>query len=65
MFDGKTCRETLDSNVIDIDVDERRGVLRKTIRAMNATAEDPVKQDRHACDLEHPARRLKQLQSAA
>ena len=43
-------------NVIDFDVDESGQVLRKTVRAMNVTADDPVKGDRHAGDLETLAR---------
>lgn len=60
-FDQETCC----LNVIDFDVHEHAGVVRKTIRAMNVTAEDPVKQQRHAGDLELLARRLKRLESAA
>ena len=60
-FDQQTCC----LNVIDFDVHEHSGVVRKTIRAMNVTAEDPVKRDRHAGDLELLARHLKRLGPAA
>ena len=43
-------------NVIDFDVDESGLILRKTVRAMNVTADDPVKGNRHAGDMEALAR---------
>jgi len=39
-------------NVIDIDFDESGQILRKTVRAMNVTADDPAKSDRHGGDME-------------
>jgi len=39
-------------NVIDIDFDESGEILRKTVRAINVTADDPVKSDRHGGDME-------------
>ena len=39
-------------NVIDFDMDESGHILRKTVRAMNVTAYDPVKGDRHSGDME-------------
>ena len=39
-------------NVIDIDVDESGSILRKTVRAMNVTADDPVKGRRFIGDME-------------
>ena len=45
-------------NIIDFDIDESGTLLRKTVRGMNITAEDPVKRDRHASDMELLARRI-------
>jgi probable phosphoglycerate mutase len=45
-------------NVIDIDVDENGQVIRKIVRAMNVTAEDPAKYKRHVSDMESLAQRL-------
>lgn len=39
-------------NVIDIDIDAAGTTLRKTLRAMNVTADDPVKGKRHSGDME-------------
>lgn len=39
-------------NVIDFDVDKSGQVLRKTLRAMNVTADDPAKRNRHYGDME-------------
>lgn len=39
-------------NVIDIDSDESGEILRKTVRAMNVTADDPAKSNRHSGDME-------------
>ena len=39
-------------NVIDFDMDESGQILRKTVRAMNVTAYDPVKGNRHSGDME-------------
>lgn len=44
-------------NVIDLDVDAGSGeVVRKTLRAMNVTAYDPLKSERHYGDMEALAR---------
>ena len=45
-------------NIIDFDVDESGVLLRKTVRGMNITAEDPVKHRRDAGDMEMMAHRL-------
>jgi len=39
-------------NVIDVDTDNEGNVLRKTLRAMNVTADDPAKGERHHGDME-------------
>lgn len=46
-------------NVIDFDVaSEDRRVLRKVVRGMNITCDDPLKEHRHAGDMESLARLL-------
>ena len=51
-------------NVIDFDVDRENGsVLRKIVRGMNITANDPTKSLRHSGDMELLARYLAQFQS--
>lgn len=53
-------------NVIDIDVDEQGQVRRKIVRAMNVTADDPAKRERHSSDMETLAQRiLKQSKKTA
>ncbi len=52
-------------NVIDFDVDSSGRVVRKTIRAMNVTADDPAKADRHSGDMEMMARWMMKTQSDA
>ena len=47
-------------NIIDFDVDEDGQVIRKTLRAMNLTADDPVMRNRHSGDMEMLARRILQ-----
>lgn len=47
-------------NVIDFDMDEDGRVLRKTVRAMNVTADDPTKGARHSGDMESLAHWLLQ-----
>ena len=54
VFDQATCCV----NVIDVDVDANGEVVRRTLRATNVTAEDPVKRDRHCGDMESMARWL-------
>ncbi len=51
-------------NIIDFDVHADQGhVVRKTLRAMNITADDPVMRDRHAGDMEALASRIIELSS--
>jgi len=50
-------------NIIDFDVDDSGRLLRKTVRGMNITADDPVMRDRHAGDMEMLARRLLKWQT--
>ena len=45
-------------NVLDFDFDSSGKLLRKTVRAMNITADDPVMRNRHAGDMEMLARRI-------
>jgi probable phosphoglycerate mutase len=49
-------------NVIDLDVDAKGRLLRKVVRGMNITAEDPLKHRRDASDMELMARRLLQVE---
>lgn len=58
LLDQSTCC----LNVIDFDFDEEGALLRKTIRGMNITADDPVMRTRDAGDMELLARRLLQSQ---
>jgi len=50
-------------NIIDFDVDESGTLLRKTVRGMNITADDPVMRRRHAGDMEMLARRILKWQT--
>jgi len=50
-------------NVVDFDVDESGIVLRKTVRGMNITADDPVKHRRDAGDMEIMAHSLLKMRS--
>ena len=50
-------------NVVDFDTDATGTVLRKTVRAMNITADDPLKHRRDAGDMELMARRLLEMHS--
>ncbi len=54
LLDQSTCC----LNVIDFDFDDSGKLLRKTIRGMNITADDPVMRTREAGDMELLARRL-------
>ena len=45
-------------NVVDFDVDDSGSIVRKTVRGMNITADDPLKQRRDAGDMELLAKRL-------
>lgn len=48
-------------NVLDFDFDpSNRRLLRKVVRAMNVTVDDPAKSGRHASGMERLARRLMQ-----
>ena len=42
-------------NVIDVDVHDNGSILRRSVRALNVTAEDPAKGERHHSDLESMA----------
>ena len=48
LLDQSTCC----LNVIDFDIDESGVLLRKTVRGMNITADEPVMHHRHAGDME-------------
>ncbi|MGI9238297.1 MAG: histidine phosphatase family protein [Woeseiaceae bacterium] len=50
-------------NVLDFDFDRSGNLVRKTVRAMNITADDPVMRNRHAGDMEMLARRILKLQA--
>jgi len=54
LLDQSTCC----LNVIDFDFDDQDELLRKTVRGMNITAEDPVMRTRAAGDMELLAQRL-------
>lgn len=54
LLDQSTCC----LNVIDFDFDDEGQLLRKTLRGMNITADDPVMRTREAGDMELLARRL-------
>ncbi len=56
VFDQATCC----LNVLDFDMDESGQILRKTVRAMNVTADDPAKGNRHSGDMESMARWMMQ-----
>ena len=45
-------------NIIDFDFDEKSRLVRKTVRAMNISADDPVMRNRHAGDMEMLAQRI-------
>lgn len=57
LFDQATCC----LNVIDFDTDDTGRVVRKHLRGLNITADDPAKQNRHAGDMESLAVRLLQM----
>lgn len=50
-------------NVLDFDFDSSGQLLRKTVRAMNITADDPVMRHRHAGDMELLAQRILKWQT--
>jgi len=59
LLDQSTCC----LNVLDFDFDDSGRLLRKTVRAMNITADDPVMRHRHAGDMEMLARRILKWQT--
>lgn len=54
LLDQSTCC----LNIMDFDVDESGALLRKTVRGMNITADDPVMRHRDAGDMEMLAHKL-------
>lgn len=52
-------------NVLDFDFDDSGQLVRKTVRAMNITADDPVMRHRDAGDMEMLARRILKWQDMA
>lgn len=60
LFDQATCC----LNVIDFDLDSSGQVLRRHLRAMNVTADDPAKQHRDAGDMESLAKLLLQMRAS-
>jgi probable phosphoglycerate mutase len=50
-------------NIIDFDIDDSGRLVRKTVRGMNITADDPVMRDRYASDMELLARRILKWQT--
>ena len=61
LFDQATCC----LNVVDFDTQADGLVVRKHVRGLNITAEDPAKRDRHAGDMELLAEKLLQMKSGA
>lgn len=59
LFDQETCC----LNVVDFDTDADGLVIRKHIRGLNITADDPAKQHRHAGDMESLAEKLLQMRT--
>ncbi len=45
-------------NIIDFDTEDSGRVVRRTVRGMNITADDPVMRNRHSGDMEMLARRI-------
>lgn len=54
LLDQSTCC----LNIVDFDVDDSGVVVRKTVRGMNITADDPLMRERHSGDMEMLARRI-------
>lgn len=54
LLDQSTCC----LNILDFDVDKEGRVVRKVVRGMNITADDPVMRNRHAGDMEMMARQI-------
>jgi len=50
-------------NIVDFDVDDSGQVIRKAVRGMNITADDPVMIKRHAGDMEMLAQRILKWQT--
>lgn len=61
---GAVDQATCCLNVLDFDfnADDKR-LVRKVVRAMNITADDPAKSGRHSGDMEYLARRLMKFRS--
>jgi len=52
-------------NIVDFDTDEAGNIVRKHLRGLNITADDPAKQHRHAGDMESLAVRLLRMQEGS
>jgi broad specificity phosphatase PhoE len=50
-------------NILDFDFDDSGVLVRKTVRGMNITADDPVMRRRDAGDMEMLARRILNMQA--
>lgn len=50
-------------NIVDFDIDDSGRLVRKTIRGMNITADDPLMRERHSGDMEMLARRILKWQT--
>ena len=61
LFDQATCC----LNIVDFDTDEAGDIVRKHLRGLNITADDPAKQHRHAGDMESLAVRLLRMQEGS
>ena len=61
---GAVDQATCCLNVLDFDFDaDDKRLVRKVVRAMNITADDPAKSGRHSGDMEYLARRLMKFRS--
>ncbi len=60
---GTVDQATCCLNVLDFDFDAEQQLLRKIVRAMNITVDDPVKSGRHAGGMEGLAQRLMKFRS--
>jgi broad specificity phosphatase PhoE len=60
---GTVDQATCCLNVLDFDFDAEQQLLRRVIRAMNITVDDPVKSGRHGGAMEGLARRLMKFRS--
>ena len=59
LFDQATCC----LNVVDFDIDDAGTVVRRHVRGLNITADDPTKQGRHAGDMESMAWTLMRMRA--